>query len=149
MIDSTTIRAHKHAAGSIKGASRNALGKGCGGFTTKLHLMISDKFKFIKSVLSPGNCADISKASRLSRDAKCKSMIYDKGYDSDSFRKELSKNGIVPVIPGKINRITEIVYDKVKYIKRIYLSSNNNGRNQKLGTLPKLIVSFVTACHLF
>ena len=42
----------------------------------------------------------------------------DKGYDSDLFRKCLSKISKIPVIPGRRNRKVEIKYDKETYRER-------------------------------
>ena len=43
------------------------------------------------------------------------SLIGDKAYDSDAFRKFLRKDGIKPVIPGRSNRKKRIRHDKTAY----------------------------------
>ena len=45
-IDSTVVRAHKHAAGALKksgGKAKQAIGKSSGGWTTKLHAACADR----------------------------------------------------------------------------------------------------------
>ena len=37
LVDSTTIRAHQHAAGMNTGGADQDLGRSCGGFSTKIH----------------------------------------------------------------------------------------------------------------
>jgi transposase len=40
------------------------------------------------------------------------------GYDSDDHRRELEANNNIPVIPGRKNRVVEIIYDKTIYALR-------------------------------
>ena len=49
---------------------------------------------------------------------RAKSLIGDKGYDSDAFRKALTEKGIEPCIPPKKNRKARQPYDEVLYKKR-------------------------------
>ena len=51
-------------------------------------------------------------------DPVCEYFVADKAYDSDDFRELLKNHGIEPVIPGKKNRTTPIVYDKHIYKER-------------------------------
>ena len=44
--------------------------------------------------------------------------IADRGYDSDRFREALNARGPAPCIPGRANRKTPVVYDKVLYKRR-------------------------------
>ena len=46
------------------------------------------------------------------------SLLGDKGYDSDEFRKWLRARRIRPVIPGKSNRKRRIRHDKLAYKER-------------------------------
>lgn len=45
-------------------------------------------------------------------------MLGDRGYDADWFRQALRDKGIVPCIPPKKNRKTDIPYDKALYKQR-------------------------------
>lgn len=45
-------------------------------------------------------------------------VVADAGYDSDPYRETLRSNNNTPVIPGRKNRTTPIVYDKNIYSLR-------------------------------
>jgi transposase len=49
---------------------------------------------------------------------EAKTLIADKGYDSDEFRDALQAKGIEACIPPKINRRKAIMFDKVLYKQR-------------------------------
>jgi hypothetical protein len=38
MIDGTIIRAHQHSSGTVGGKEHQALGRSCGGFSSKIHI---------------------------------------------------------------------------------------------------------------
>jgi len=50
--------------------------------------------------------------------AGVKTVIGDKAYDSDAFRKSLQRDGIKPVIPGRANRKRRIRHDKEAHKRR-------------------------------
>ncbi len=45
-------------------------------------------------------------------------MLADKGYDADALRRSLRQAGAVPVIPGRVTRKRQVVYDKTRYRER-------------------------------
>ena len=49
---------------------------------------------------------------------KTKTLLADRGYDADWFRKALKKRRIIPCIPPRKNRKRRIRYDKKLYKKR-------------------------------
>lgn len=63
-VDSTIVRAHQHAAGARpKGAPvgephDHALGRSCGGLTTKIHLAADGRCRPLAFVLTPGQAGD-------------------------------------------------------------------------------------------
>ena len=60
-IDSTVVRAHKHAAGALKkrgGRAKQAIGKSRGGLTTKLHAACADSRIAVSLCLSAGQSHD-------------------------------------------------------------------------------------------
>lgn len=69
----------------------------------------------VEGFLTPGNSADVSVANELNAEITGCYILEDKGYDSDKHRMFLVENGNIPVIPGRKNRLVEIVYDKVKF----------------------------------
>jgi len=118
MIDGTYIRAHRHAAGALSGQQNEGLGRSCGGFSSKLHVKVDANGRPLCAIVTAGNCSDISQADELVRNGICKSLLADRGYDSDAFRHGLSEQGILPIIPGRKNRLKPIIYDIELYKKR-------------------------------
>jgi transposase len=51
----------------------------------------------------------------MSRLTGARYVLADKGYDADALRQQLRDSGIVPVIPGRINRKRKVSYDKGRY----------------------------------
>ncbi|MGP9500571.1 MULTISPECIES: IS5 family transposase, partial [unclassified Halomonas] len=114
MIDSTSIRATRAAAGGgKKGGSEepvdHALGRSRGGLTTKIHLVCDSHGWPLAFTLSPGQQADsrhfistlesVYLPGRVGRPRKrSRYVVADKGYDSDELRRYCDRHGIKPVI---------------------------------------------------
>ena len=118
MIDGTTIRAHRHAAGAKGGQEKQGLGRSCGGFSSKIHAKVDSFGMGLKFIITEGQASEIKQVKELIGDEKCEYLLADRGYDSDSFRESLTKKGITPVIPGRKNRKKPIDYDKHIYKER-------------------------------
>ena len=106
MIDSTTIRAHRCAAGETGGTQFQALGRSRGGFTTKVHLRCNAVGLPVGVVLTTGEAHEMPAYDALmeQRDSDPGAMLADKGYDSDAIRHDLRDRGAAPEIPTKRNR---------------------------------------------
>lgn len=63
-------------------------------------------------MITAGQASDIGQAQALVGKEKCDSLLADKGYDSNDFRQFLACGKITPVIPGRVNRLETISYDK-------------------------------------
>jgi transposase len=68
-IDSSIIRANQCAAGYNKG-SHEDLGRSCGGFSTKIGVLVDALGNPVDFVLSPGNEHDINQAKELTKNLK-------------------------------------------------------------------------------
>lgn len=123
LLDSTSIRAHQHAAGA-KGSSaeQEALGRSRGGFSTKIHIACNGVGKPVTFLLTPGQDHDVTQGPVLidcaTKNGATKKVIADKGYDSDAFIDAIKARGAEPVIPPRSNRTEERAYDKNEYKKR-------------------------------
>ena len=96
-----------------RGARHQAIGPSRGGQTTKIHALTDTIGRPFAFELSAGNVADsTAAASLLNKVQGARYLLADKGYDANAIRANLRRNGIVPVIPGRINRKRKIVYDK-------------------------------------
>lgn len=69
----------------------------------------------VEGFLSAGNVSDITVADELTQEVVECHVLEDRGYDSDVHRQKLKSNNNIPVIPGRKNRITPIIYDKPLY----------------------------------
>jgi transposase len=119
LVDSTTIRAHQHAAGAPGGdAEEEDLGRSRGGYSTKIHIAVKETGAPVKITLSPGQEADISHAKPLLEGSNPKKVLADKGYDSDDFVATIETKGAEAVIPPRSNRNEQREYDKEEYKKR-------------------------------
>jgi transposase len=119
MIDSTVVRAHACSAGYRAGdQSVEGLGRSCGGFTSKIHATVDALGNPLRLIVTEGNAADISYASKLISGYKGAIILGDKGYDSNDFIIEVINNDCVVVIPPKKNRNFQREYDKHTYKER-------------------------------
>ena len=123
-IDSTAMRAHQHASVAKKdgGQAKQAMGRSCGGLTTKLHAACADDRTAVSFSLSPGQSHDAtafpSVWKGVPKSRWLDAAVMDKAYDSDDIRNFLEYQGIEAVIPPKSNRKRLLSYDKVKYRMR-------------------------------
>ena len=118
LVDSTVVRAHSSAAGAPKknnGQAGAALGRSHGGFTTKLHAAVSDRFLPLRFILTAGARHDVKQAAALIAGYTYEAVIADAAYDSDAFRSEIVVGGGIAVIRPRKNSIEGRPYDKELY----------------------------------
>jgi len=101
------------------GQAAAALGRTRGGFTTKLHLSLSEDWVPLRWILTAGNRNDITQAPALIEGMPSyESVIGDKAYDSDAFREAIVSAGGVAVIPPRDSRTEPRPYDADLYKRR-------------------------------
>ena len=98
-IDSTSVKAHPHSAGASKRDGRQALGRSRGGFTTKLHAVVTERAELVRYVVTGGEVADITQARGLVRH-RSTAVLADRAYDSDGFIAHVGGLGAEAVIPS-------------------------------------------------
>lgn len=103
LIDSTIVNAHPHAAGASKCSGRQALGRSRGGFTTKLHAVVTERGELGRYVVTGGESADITQARGLVRHRSI-AVVADRAYDSNAFLAHVDGLGAKAVIPSRRNR---------------------------------------------
>ena len=132
MIDSTCCKAHRTAAsmkaGPVPGANDDELPEGQkrkigmtkGGRNTKVHALCDEKGRPTCILLTAGNVNDCTAASSMidKMPATAKTLLADKGYDTDEIREELKKKKIEARMPSKANRKEPIPRDEEKYAGR-------------------------------
>ncbi len=101
--DGSYVRAHQHASGARRGEER-AIGKSCGGATTKIH-MVADAYGHPYDFEITGGEVHDAKAAQtiINKIDKADHFIADKGYDSQEIRDVLKRMNINSVIPRKSN----------------------------------------------
>ncbi|MFE2148361.1 IS5 family transposase [Streptomyces sp. NPDC059456] len=120
-VDSTTVRAHQHAAGARPKGPRpasadHAPGRSRGGLTTKIHLAADRRCQPLAFVLTPGQAGDapafvqIMTAIRVTRPngrprTRPAAVLADKAYSSRAIREHLQKRKIRAVIPQPADQI--------------------------------------------
>ncbi|WP_330259438.1 IS5 family transposase [Streptomyces murinus] len=119
-VDSTTVRAHQHAAGARKGGQSwpgEAIGRSRGGLTTKIHLACDGQGRPLAFTVTAGNVNDCTQFEQVmarirvgrrgpgrprTRPAQ---VAADKGYSSIKIRAYLRRRGIKAAIPERIDQI--------------------------------------------
>jgi transposase len=85
-------------------AHAEALGRSRGGFTTKLHAVVSAKGDLRRYVLTGGQVHDITQAQGLVAGLHAQAVIGDRAYDSDEFVAQLKRYGMKAVVPSRAGR---------------------------------------------
>jgi transposase len=117
-IDSSTERAHQHAAGARKAEGDQAIGRSRGGPTTKIHAVVDACGRLIHFVLTGGNVNDCTQGSRLLKSVPAENVLGDKGYDTNDIIETIERNGGNAVIPSKSNRKVARAIDTERYKNR-------------------------------
>jgi len=114
-VESTTIRAHQHAAGAKGTPESEALGRSRGGLATKIHAQAERQGKPVVIELTPGERHEQPVVERLTERGAVKRgkrggsrlrpqrVAGDKAYSSAKVRRYLCRRGIGAVIPRKSN----------------------------------------------
>ena len=101
--DGSYVRAHQHASGARRGEER-AIGRSCGGLTTKIHICADAHGNPIDFKITGGEVHDAKVANQLiDMLEEAEHFIADKGYDADAIRDHAQQKGIKPVIPRRAN----------------------------------------------
>lgn len=107
----------KKADGS-GGQSAEALGRGCGGFGTKIHAAVSPLGHPVALALTGAQAADSPHLPALIRGVDTEAVLADRGYDAASNREAIRSHGAEPCIPPRRNRTGVIDYDRHLYRER-------------------------------
>lgn len=119
LIDSTTCKAHRSAAGAARStAEAEALGRSRGGTCSKLHACVDDAGRVLRLIASPGHHSDLHHAPALVADLPASDLAADRGYVSAAFRAGLAALGCTAHIPPKRGMVDPPPHDAGLYARR-------------------------------
>src|SRR5882724_2780185 len=119
MIDSTTVKAHRAAAGAEGGESKQAIGISRGGRTSKIHALIDGKGRPLRIIVTGGQVHDSKVAPDLIDDVRAPlAVVADKAYDSRKIRRSIRDEAALPVIPPGSKDKFQHDYDTNLYAQR-------------------------------
>jgi transposase len=145
--DGSYIRAHQHASGARHGQER-AIGRSCGGLTTKIHIAADACGNPIDFKITGGEVHDAKVAPQLIEVIEtAEYFIADKGYDSDEIREKATKDDMKPIIPRrsnstkqnpefdkylyKLRHMVENLFARLKHFRSIAMRFEKLARNFK------------------
>lgn len=133
-VDGTVIRAHRAAAGALKGelateenAEKQALGRSRGGYTTKLHLLTDGQGIPLSVTATAGQKNEGPEFENLMsqcminlhrRNKRPWALAGDKAYSSKAIREYIAKRDIEQVIPTRKNEQRNDSFNKTLYRNR-------------------------------
>jgi transposase len=120
LIDSTIVKAHPHSAGALQrtgGQAAEALGRSRGGFTTKLHALVTERGRLVRYVLTGGERND-TQARPLVHACEASGLVGDRAYDCDAFIAHVKELGMRAIIPSRKARKRSRRLDRARYARR-------------------------------
>ncbi len=116
MLDSSVVRAHKHAAGARRDGPPPQIGLSRGGRTTKVHLALSGTDTVQALVLTPGQASDCAQAKALLADLVPGEMVLgDKAHDANAVVRCIEQAGAQANIPSRSCRKIPRPFDRTLY----------------------------------
>ena len=122
LIDSTIVKAHPHAAGARRanggGQGAQALGRSRGGFTSKVHAVVTGDGVLLRYRSTGGQVNDVTQATSLVHGLRGRAVVGDRAYDADDFLARIEAQGMVAAIPSRVNRKVTRPLDAAAYARR-------------------------------
>lgn len=132
LVDSTNVRAHRHAAGAERkvkhlgaavSARRQGLGRSRGGLTSKIVLTAADEDTAVAVDVRPGQAHDAPLLKPMlkrtvARPEVVDQVVGDKAFDGAAQRRACAAIGAEAVIPAKRNRVDPEPPDAAAYRER-------------------------------
>lgn len=151
ILDASIVRAHQDAAGGSAGPTANAIGRSRGGFSTKLHAVVTLDAKPIEIRATPGQQHEATIAEDLLDFARGHACLADGAYDADRIIAAARDRGLKPVIPPGEGRRCHRRYDRRLYALRyrVEVFFHNLKRNRRIATrYDKSLVCFMGFVYL-
>ena len=115
ILDGSVVRAHQDAAGGRGGPAANAIGRSRGGFSTKLHAVVTLAGHPLEIQLTAGQQHEATVAEGLLDFVRGQYCLADGGYDADRILEAIHIRGLRAVIPASKSRCRRRRHDKELY----------------------------------
>src|SRR5262245_24862052 len=152
-LDASHIKVPQDASNPAGGQQHQAMGRTKGGLNTKLTAWVDSRGQVVQLALSPGQRADVRAVSETvwPRGLRGKTVVADKGYDSDGFRAALRKRGGRSCVAPRTNRRATVWWHRGLYRKRHRVENffQRAKRYRRIGTrYEKCDLYFLSFIHL-
>jgi len=104
--------------GAIGGKVIHAVGKTCGGWGTKIHVVVDALGYPLDLLITQGQINDNVVAGELIEEKVSENVIADSAYDTNEIRRVIAAANKTAVIPNQGRRIERFSYDKHLYKER-------------------------------
>lgn len=119
LLDSTTCKAHRAAAGAAGSRGEaEALGRSRGGLCSKLHGCADGLGRIMRLLPSPGHHADLRYAAVLVAGIPARDAALDRGYVSAALRAAFAAEGCAVHTPPKRDMLDPPAWDRAIYARR-------------------------------
>jgi transposase len=115
ILDASVVRTHQDGAGGPGGPRVNAIGRSRGGFSTKLHAVVTLEGHPIEVRATPGEQHESTVAEELLDFVRGTVCLADGGYDADRILEALKHRDLEPVIPPSKSRKKNRRYNRKLY----------------------------------
>ena len=143
-LDSSHIKVHQDASNPAGGQQNQGFGRTKGGLNTKVTALVDGLGRAIQLTVAPGNRNDTVAAEEIILPRQ-KTVVADKGYDSDGLRERVRKAGSRPCIPPRAGRRAPAKFHRGFYRKRHRVENffQRIKRKRRIGTrYEKLDLTF-------
>lgn len=151
ILDGSVVRAHQDAAGGRGGPAVNAIGRSRGGFSTKLHAVVTLDGQPIEIRLTPGQQHEATVADVLLDFVHGSHCLADGGYDADCILQGACDRNLTAVIPPSKSRKHRRHYDRQLYRLRyrVEVFFHNLKRYRRIATrYDKTAICFLAFVHV-
>lgn len=151
ILDASIVRAHQDSSGGRDGPVNNAIGRSRGGFSTKLHAVVTMDSKPIEVRVTPGQTHESTLAEDLLDFVHGSACLADGGYDADRILQAASDRDLKAHIPcgsrrTKKRRMNRDLYG-LRY--RVEVFFHNLKSYRRIATrYDKTAVSFMGFVHV-
>jgi len=114
-LDCSHVKVHQDGSNAADGRDRQAIGQTKGGLNTKIAAVVDGLGRAVAVCLAPGQRNDQKAVAPLLDGLRGAWAVADRGFDSATFRHELTQRHARPCIPPR--RTSRIVYF---YLERLY-----------------------------